>query len=250
VNEAFFSRVESLLPAIKYHCLKLTNSEWDAEDLMQEVLTKIYRSLQQAPDREMSKAYVRQIATRTWIDHRRSKQAKISAAAFDEMLHQPKTAPVSETSVRELFEQLADRLNVRQMVLILLVDIFQFTASETAQLIHSTQGAVKEGLKRARQRLTTLAAQLRENNEDTLANDRQRRHRDAANEAKLQSVSKEMFGQFLAAFRAGDVAAICHHYLLLARNGVHVEKVTATGTRVYFTFRDPNGHLIGFFQDL
>ena len=105
---------------------------------MQEVLTKVYRALQQSPDREMSKAYIRQIATRTWIDHSRSKQAKISAAAFDEMQHQPKTAPVSEMSVREMFEQLADRLNVRQMVLILLVDIFQFTASETAQLIHST----------------------------------------------------------------------------------------------------------------
>jgi RNA polymerase sigma factor (sigma-70 family) len=249
VNEAFFSRVESLLPAIKYHCHKLTNNEWDAEDLMQEVLAKIYRALQQTPDREMSKAYVRQIATRTWIDHCRSKQAKISAATFDEMLHTPRTATVSELSVREMFEQLADRLSVRQMVLILLVDIFQFTASETAQLIHSTQGAVKEGVKRARQRLIQLAAQLRENDENTLASERQRRSRDALNESTMQSLSKEMFEQFLAAFRAGDVTAICHHYLLLARNGVQVEKVTATGTRVYFTFRDPNGHLISFFQD-
>lgn len=247
--EDFFSRVEPLLPALKNHCQKLTNDEWDAEDLVQEVLAKIYRSLQQNPDREMSKAYVRQIATHTWIDHTRSKQAKISATAFDEMLHQPTTAPVNELSVREMFEQLADRLNVRQMVLILLVDIFQFTATEAAQLIHSTQGAVKEGLKRARQRLLKLAAQLKENDEDTIADDRQRRHRDAANEATLQSLSKEMFEQFLTAFRTGDVAAICNNYLSLARNGIHVEKVTATGTRVFFTFRDPNGHLISFFQD-
>lgn len=216
---------------------------------MQEVLAKIHRALQQTPDREMSKSYVRQIANNAWIDHCRSRQAKISVAEFDEMLHQPKTAPVSEISVREMFEQLADRLNVRQMVLILLVDIFQFTASETAQLIHSTQGAVKEGLKRARQRLISLAAQLRENHEDTLANDRQRRRRDAENEATKQSLSKEMFEQFLAAFRTGDVSAICRNYLLLAKNGVHVEKVTAAGTRVFFTFRDPNGHLISFFQE-
>jgi len=241
--------VEPYLPALKYHCHKLTNNEWDAEDLMQEVLAKIYRSLQRTPDREMSKAYVRRIATHAWIDHCRSRQAKISVAAFDEMLHQPKTAPVSELSVREMFEQLADRLNVRQMVLILLVDIFQFTTPETAQLLHSTQGAVKEGLKRARQRLITLAARLRENNEDALANDRKRRQRDAANQATLQSLSKEMFEQFLEAFRTGDVTAICHNYLLLARNGVHVENVAVTGTRVYFTFRDPNGHLLSFFQD-
>jgi len=249
VHEEFHSRVRHLLPAIQNQCQKLTNNKWDAEDLMQEVLAKIYRSIEQTPDRELSKAYVRQIANNSWVDHVRSKQAKLSATEFDEMLHQPKTASVNELSIREMFEQLADRLNVRQMVLILLVDIFQFTASETAQMIHSTQGAVKEGLKRARQRLMTLAAQLRENNEDTLVNDRQRRQRDSANDATLQSPSKEMFEHFLAAFRTGDVNAICHNYLLLARNGVQVEKVTATGTRVYFTFRDPNGHLISFFQD-
>ncbi|WP_127573051.1 sigma-70 family RNA polymerase sigma factor [Paenibacillus xylaniclasticus] len=250
MHDEFFLQVESYLPALKYHCLKLTNNEWDAEDLMQEVLAKLYRSLQQAPDREISKAYVRQIAATTWIDYTRSKQAKISAAAFDELLHQPTLTPISEIAVREMFEQLADRLNVRQMVLILLVDIFQFTALETAQLIHSTQGAVKEGLKRARQRLITLAAELRDHKEDAPVNDRQRRRRDAENEATLQSLSKEMFEQFLAAFRAGDVTAICHSYLLLARNGVRVEKVTATGTRVFFTFRDPNGHLLGFVQQL
>ncbi len=249
MHDVFISRTESLLPVLRSHCRKLTNNEWDAEDLMQEVLAKIHRALQQSPDRELSKAYVRQIANNAWMDHCRSRQAKLSVAEFDEMLHPPMSAPVSELTVREMFEQLADRLNVRQMVLILLIDIFQFTASETAQLIHSTQGAVKEGLKRARQRLITLAAQRRDNPEDSFANDRRGRRREAETEPTMQSVSKEMFEQFLAAFRTGDVDAICRNYLLLAKNGVQVEKVTAAGTRVYFTFRDPNGHLISFFQD-
>jgi RNA polymerase sigma factor (sigma-70 family) len=244
-----FLRVEPYLADLKYHCAKLTNNKWDAEDLMQEVLAKVYRSLQQTPDRELSKAYVRRIASHAWIDHCRSRKAKLSETTFDEMLHQPNVAHVREMSIREMFEQLADRLNVRQMVLILLVDIFQFTAPETAQLLHSTQGAVKEGLKRARQRLLALAVQSRENNEDALANDRQRRRKEAANQVTSQSLSKEMFEQFLAAFRTGDVAAICRSYLLLASNGVHVENDAATGKRVYFTFRDPNGHLLSFFQD-
>jgi RNA polymerase sigma factor (sigma-70 family) len=226
----------------------LTNNEWDAEDLMQEVLAKVYRSLQRTPERELSKAYMRRIASHAWIDHCRSRKAKISEATFDEMLHQPNAVPVSEMSIREMFEQLADRLNVRQMVLILLIDIFQFTAPETAQLLHSTQGAVKEGLKRARQRLLALAVQSREH-EDALANDRQRRLQEAANKVTSQTLSKEMFEQFLAAFRTGDVAAICRSYLFLASKGVNVEKVAATGSRVYFTFRDPNGHLLSFFQD-
>jgi RNA polymerase sigma factor (sigma-70 family) len=243
-----FLRVKPYLADLKHHCSMLTNNEWDAEDLMQEVLAKVYRSLQRTPERELSKAYMRRIASHAWIDHCRSRKAKISEATFDEMLHQPNAVPVSEMSIREMFEQLADRLNVRQMVLILLIDIFQFTAPETAQLLHSTQGAVKEGLKRARQRLLALAVQSREH-EDALANDRQRRLQEAANKVTSQTLSKEMFEQFLAAFRTGDVAAICRSYLFLASKGVNVEKVAATGSRVYFTFRDPNGHLLSFFQD-
>lgn len=231
-----FQRVKPYLPDLKFHCLKLAKNEWDAEDLMQEVLAKVYRSLQRMPDRELSKAYMRQIATRAWIDHCRSMQAKLPAEMFDETLHQPVSTPANEWSVREMFQQLAERLNVRQMVLILLVDIFQFTAPETAQLLHMTQGAVKEGLKRARQRLLALASQPRE---AASANVR----------PPSQSISKETFEQFLAAFRAGDAHAICHSYLLLANSGVQVEKVAATGTRVFFTFRDPNGHLVSFFQD-
>lgn len=230
-----FLRVQHLLPLLKRYCLKLAINEWDADDLMQEVLAKVHRSLQQSPDRELSKAYLKQIASRAWIDRSRSKQAKLTETEFDENMHVPPSPPVDELSVRELFEQLAERLNVRQMVLVLLVDIFRFTAPETAQLLRSTHGAVKEGVKRARSRLRSLAAET----------DR----REESRKADGPPLSKEMFERFLSAFRAGNATEICRTYLTLVSSGVLVDKVALKERRVYFTFRDPNGHLISFFQD-
>jgi RNA polymerase sigma-70 factor (ECF subfamily) len=165
-------------------------------------------------------------------------------------VHHPKAAALNEMLIRETFEQLANLLNVRQMVLILMIDIFQFTASETAQLLHSTLGAVKEGLKRARHRLQALAAQSIEVNEDEKQILKRKRQLKTRNQVQAQSLSKEMFEQFLAGFRAGDPAAICHTYLLLVENGIYVEKVSPSGSHIYFIFRDPNGHLISFFQEL
>jgi RNA polymerase sigma factor (sigma-70 family) len=249
VNAAAFIRVEPFLAGLKLYCLKLAKNEWDAQDLMQESLTKIYRAIQQTPDREFNKAYLNRIVMNAWIDHCRRKQASGDEIVFDEEMHQSMAAGLNEMVVRETFEQLANRLNVRQMVLILLIDIFKFTASETAELLHTTIGAVKEGLKRARHRLRALAAQSGDGKEEEIHNPKRVSQLKAGNQFPVQSLSKEVFEQFLASFRAGDAAAICRTYLLLVDNGVYIEKVSAAVGQINFTFRDPNGHLIGFFQE-
>jgi len=207
---------------------------------MQDVLAKVYRSLQQAPDRQVSKAFLRQIAKNAWIDHCRRLRGRGASTVFDEDMH---ATPFgwNDMLIRESLEQLADQLNPRQLVLILVMDVFQFSAPETAQLLHTTVGAVKDGLKRARHRLQTLAAQAHSGDrKDT-----------PVNKPKMgPEMSKAAFEQFLAGFRDGDPEAICRTYMALAANGIQVEKVTRTAGSYYLTFRDPSGHLIGFFQEI
>lgn len=244
-DEASFLRVRPFLDDIKKHCMSLTKNEWDAQDLLQETLTKVYRSLQKSPERELTKAYLKQIATNAWIDHcRKGKATMQQTALFDEAGYLHPSTVADAFVQREVFEQLADRLNARQMVLILLMDIFSFTAQETATLLHTTVGAVKEGVKRARQRLLALAEQskLDESRSITKKTDKTG-HRDSSG-----FVSQEGFEQFLAAFRAGDAYAICETYLRLAKQGVSVEKVSVAGERLFFSVRDPDGHLLHFFQ--
>ncbi|MDC0761924.1 RNA polymerase sigma factor [Brevibacillus sp. AG] len=74
-EEASFLRVKPFLADIQKHCLSLTKNDWDAQDLLQETLTKVYRSLQKAPGRQLTKAFLRQIATNAWIDHCRKGKA-------------------------------------------------------------------------------------------------------------------------------------------------------------------------------
>ncbi|WP_240647568.1 sigma-70 family RNA polymerase sigma factor [Paenibacillus nanensis] len=231
--------IEPYLPDLRLYCRALASSEWDAEDLMQETLLKAYRSLEQAPERQVSKSYLRLIAKNVWIDQYRKRKAAGDSVTFDEALHLAEASPVSELTVRESLEQLAGRLNPRQMVLILLVDVFRFSAAETGELLHMTVGAVKEGLKRARRRLRTMM------------NDTNDWRTDRAKPSTGPSdgmLTKESFEQFLSAFREGDAEGICTAYLALASRGMQVESVSVQSGRYSFTFRDPNGHLIEIFQ--
>jgi RNA polymerase sigma-70 factor (ECF subfamily) len=57
----------------------------------------------------------------------------------------------------ELLELLAERLPPRMVVIILLMDVFDFTAKETAELISSKETTVQVTLGRARTRLRRMA---------------------------------------------------------------------------------------------
>jgi RNA polymerase sigma factor (sigma-70 family) len=64
--------------------------------------------------------------------------------------------PIVETNVfstLESFERLVTYLSPRQSVIILLIDVFSFTARETAELTKLSEGAVKGILHRARKKL-------------------------------------------------------------------------------------------------
>lgn len=239
MTAASYSRLEPYLPHLQQICLQLAKNQWDAQDLMQETLAKLYRSIEAFPQRKLSKAYIKRVATNAWIDHTRKKQLDPS----DEFIEEMYPAKTGDFSIRESFEQLADRLNARQMVLILLVDIFSFTAPETAKLLHTTEGAVKEGVKRARQRLQTLAFETKAE----LQTPKKRRIQAAGPTSEF--VTKEMLEQFLEAFRAGDPLAICRTYFLLTEKGMSVERVVAVGDRLTFMLQDPDGHLLSFFQE-
>lgn len=58
---------------IKKYCFSLTPSIWEAEDLLQDTLIKIYLALKQQPEREISKRFLYRIAKNTWIDQKRKK---------------------------------------------------------------------------------------------------------------------------------------------------------------------------------
>lgn len=235
-----FVKLEPYMPGLKIYCRSLTGNDWDADDLVQDVWAKILLALERNPERPISRSFLFRIAKNAWIDRYRAERKRDGYTTFDETYLSTVPFTVDGSLARELLEQLADSLNPRQMVLVILIDAFAFSAAESAALLDMTEGAVKEGLKRARRRLQAFTAGDRI--------DSTRSGKPIIHDGAVMTTT--LFETFLKGFRQGDAGMICRAYLGLAAQGVTIEKVSREAGRYSFTMRDPNGHLIEFFQNI
>lgn len=223
-------------------CRMLTRSEWDADDLVQETLMKLFTH---GGNRELpvSKSYLFRTATNAWIDICRKK--KVVLVELHEL---PDTAAAEETDPVELrgsLEVLLETLPLGQATVVLLMDVFQFTAKETAQMIESTEGAVKAMLHRARAGIRKQAVSSRvEDGSRKFAATK------AASRAKHSAKPPhQLISRFLDAFRRYDPYEISAAYMELQRNEI---EVGCDGERpaLFFRFRDPEGNLCVIHSDL
>ncbi|WP_256758883.1 RNA polymerase sigma factor [Cohnella sp. WQ 127256] len=143
--------VVNLQTVLKRYCLSLTESTWDAEDLVQETWLKAI-SLLQSVGHLNTEAYLLRIAKNTWIDHTRRKtvldrilKAERSRAS------QPDQGGTFE--IEAIFQALIKHLSPLQRAVFLLRDVLEYPIAETAAKLGTTEGAVKAALHRARQSL-------------------------------------------------------------------------------------------------
>ncbi|WP_219643662.1 RNA polymerase sigma factor [Cohnella sp. CFH 77786] len=149
-------QLEPHLGVLQAYCKRLTVNGTDGEELYQITLEKAYRAY--GDNSAMNRAYLFRIAKNAWIDHRRTKAVHEVPLLEEHVKHHA----VNDVNVREAFEVMAERLSVRQSVLLLMTEVFGFTAKETAAWFDSTKGAVKEALKRARLRCSENGVCLRQ----------------------------------------------------------------------------------------
>lgn len=193
LHDQFAEITEPIRPALWRYCLRLTGSSWDAEDLVQETLLKAFGKLRQYWQPLDPKSYLFRIATNAWIDMHR--KARPLTAAFDEALDGGTQAAAVDPGERlAAMEALVNALPPRQRVVLLLIDVFDFTAAEVAAMIGSTEGAVKAALHRARASLRAQAGTAE------------------STERKAPAPSP-LVERFLEAFNRRDpdaIAALCH----------------------------------------
>ena len=151
VQRRFNGMIEPYRSDLWKYCMALTRSPWDAEDLMQETLLKAYATLAQLFQPVYPKPYLFRIASNAWIDHCR-KSRRVDALDQDD-IHASDAESPGAGVVIEAMEQLVDTLPPRQVVMILLIDVFDFRIAETADLLSVTEATVKSALQRARARL-------------------------------------------------------------------------------------------------
>ncbi|WP_052415710.1 RNA polymerase sigma factor [Paenibacillus graminis] len=170
-STAVFTDDQNLLPlreALSRYCLSLTRSRVEAEDLAQDTWTKTlaYKKFADTPNPE---ALLLRIAKNTWVDAMRRKASlgrvlehtQAMAAIVQGQI--PGQAPESGRSEIELaFQALIRHLSPLQRTVFVLRDVLGYPAGETAEILATTEGAVKAALHRARQALGAVRKDLAE----------------------------------------------------------------------------------------
>ncbi|CAM4498350.1 RNA polymerase sigma-70 factor (ECF subfamily) [Paenibacillus endophyticus] len=207
------------------YSLRITGNRWDAEDLTQDVIVKVIEAVRKNPERPITKAYLYRIAKNAWIDSQRAH--KIRTVPFEQN-HEAAT-PDFLLSSRELLEQLAERLSPLMCVILLLMDVFNFTAKETAVFVKMREAAVQVSLGRARLKLKKLSQ------ESTAI-----KKKKVVQKRKGTVVDLDVL---VDAFQRCDPKAIYHAFIGLAQEGMHLSQLKALNGKLHFTFRDPDDNL-------
>jgi RNA polymerase sigma factor (sigma-70 family) len=143
---------------------RFTGQRTDAEDLVQDVIVKLYPRLKEMQSIEKLKPWLARVLYRHFIDRLRSKQRSplylidedksiIDTYIDDTAL----PAETIETSLLQERLQLAlDRLNTDQRTLVILHDVEGYTLNEIHHMNDVAIGTLKSRLNRARSRLREL----------------------------------------------------------------------------------------------
>lgn len=139
-------KLEEFYLGLQQYCHFLARNKWDGDDLAQE---SILRAVQRYPESDISPALLKKIAYHYWIDTLRKKKDECTGMPFELL---PVEKQMSPDELMNTVQKLMD-LTPKQAVTFLLKEAFSFRSKEIAELLDTTEMAVKATLHRARRRL-------------------------------------------------------------------------------------------------
>jgi RNA polymerase sigma-70 factor (ECF subfamily) len=146
---------------------RLTRSTADAEDVLQDVFLKLYRSWDQVSACENLDGWLTRVVTNACIDLLRSRKCRGSTAAPASLarLSAPEACPRRALEAREFDEKLRaalEELPPREMAALILFDHEGLRAKEVGRVLNLTEGAVRRYVFEARRKVKDrLAPYLR-----------------------------------------------------------------------------------------
>ncbi|MEF2968950.1 RNA polymerase sigma factor [Paenibacillus sp. M1] len=203
--------------SLRQYCRALAGSPWEGDDLAQETWLKVWSTLLGGADSgRFTQAYLYRVARNAWIDRNRKKSIPTIHQPLDAFQH----PDIDSVEIWGAMELLVQNLAPAQRTALLLVDVLKYTAAEAAELIHSTEGAVKAALHRARVKLQkTIASKESSASEDQeerqeYCSDREKNRRNSRlrsqspQEADRQEADYLYAYAYLEAFRTQNTAAM------------------------------------------
>ncbi|MCA0149499.1 MULTISPECIES: RNA polymerase sigma factor [Rossellomorea] len=148
-----FDELEQTVNKLYRYCLKLSGSPWQAEDLVQETLLKIYRLKKFDPGREFTFSFLYQVAKNLFIDEKRKKKEFPST-------HEDIRKVSDPTEFDALIEILLAALPLQQAMLLTLKDVFNYKTKEIAAMLRVGDESIKTALHRSRKKLNDAPEDL------------------------------------------------------------------------------------------
>lgn len=149
-------QLEELYPRLRRYCQFISQNRWDCEELVQESLLKALNHYQNYS--ELSPALLNKIARNEWIDNIRRRSKELLQDFPDQEYNGAKQIEDRFEAIQELLAVLTPK----QAISFALKEGFQFQLTEIAEVLNTTETAVKATIYRAKQRI--------EKNEETYFN--------------------------------------------------------------------------------
>ena len=172
-ESAFSALVEPHRRELHVHCYRMLGSFDEAEDLVQETLLRAWRARSTFDRGLQLRAWLYRIATNVCLDHLKSRSRRVpSMRSFAEIpwlqpypdtlldeIAPPDAEPDAIVVARETIEltylAVIQLLPPRQRAVVILRDVLEWSASETATMLETSVAACNSALQRARETLRT-----------------------------------------------------------------------------------------------
>jgi RNA polymerase sigma factor (sigma-70 family) len=151
-ESAVKQQLNEFYPGLQRYCRFLSQNKWDGDDLVQEAVFKAILNYHQS---EITSALLHKIAYHHWIDMLRKRKREVVGLLYDESNNDDKTNPEGLIDTVKL---LVSNLTPKQAIIFTLKEGFCYQAREIADLLDTTEMAVKSALHRARKRLENETA--------------------------------------------------------------------------------------------
>jgi RNA polymerase sigma-70 factor, ECF subfamily len=236
--EQFGRHTEPFRRELLAHCYRMLGSVDDAEDVVQEIYIRAWRSYARFEGRSSVRVWLYRIATNACLTALEQRSRRALPSGLGPASADPVVTPVAvgpevrwlqpipdalvspesddpavivalRESLRLALVASLQYLSARQRAVLLLREVLAFPAAEVAEMLGTSTAAVKSTLQRARARLDLLAPAANEVTEPT------------------EPVAHALLDRYIAAFENADAAALEH---ILREDAV----LEMTGTRTWF----------------
>jgi len=149
----YLDLLEPLRPDLHRYCMSLTGNVWDGEDLLQDAIIRVFSLLGKHDDTlENPRAYLIRTATNLWIDRIR-RFAKEQTILSQMIVENNEPAPDMRIRDGDAASRLFQDLSPKERAALLMKDVLDMSAEESASILQTSVSAVKSSLNRGRDRL-------------------------------------------------------------------------------------------------